>query len=106
MPTGATALEQALAPPVVTDQSMRELLLGFEMLAKRNSQKLKDSMEAFKAVKTPQDFMELQKKLMSESMADAMKDSTKLGELTKTAFTAALEPMRKKLADMQAGAKR
>jgi hypothetical protein len=106
MPIGATALEQALATPAVTGQGMRELLLGFEMLAKRNSQKLKDSMEAFKAVKTPQDFMELQTKFLSEGMADALKDSTKIGELTKTALTAAFEPMRKKFADMQAGAKR
>jgi hypothetical protein len=106
MTTGATALEQALATPAVTGQGMRDLLLGFEMLAKRNSQKLKDSMQAYKAVKTPQEFMELQQKFMSEGMADAIKDGTKIGELTKTAFTAAIEPMRKKIADMQAGAKR
>jgi hypothetical protein len=102
----ATPLEQALAAPVDGDRGMQELLQAYEKLAKRNSQKLKDSMKALKAVKTPQAFMELQQKFMSDGMADAAKDGAEIGELTKAAFTAAMEPMRQKIGALQAGAKR
>jgi len=105
MSTGPTALEQALAAPDASGQGMQELLKGFEMMSKRNSQKLKDTMKAFKAVKTPQDFMELQKKLMTDGMADAASDGAKIGELAKIAMTTAMEPMRKKMAEMKAGMK-
>lgn len=101
-------LAQALAASEsdASGKGVAELLLAFEKLTKRNSQKLKDSMKAMKAVKTPQEFMEIQQKFMTESMADAVKDSAKIGELTKTAMTAAMEPMRKKIGEMQAAAKR
>lgn len=102
----ATPLAQALSPPVDGDRGMQELLQAYEKLAKRNSQKLKDSMKALKAVKTPQAFMELQQKFMSDGMADAAKDGAEIGELTKAAFTAAMEPMRKNCGDLRAGAKR
>jgi len=106
MSTALTPLAQALATPDTSGQGMQELLKSFEMMTKRNSQKLKDMMKAFKAVKTPQDFMELQKKLMTDGMADAAADSAKIGELAKIAMTAAFEPMRKKISEMQAGVKR
>jgi len=106
MSTALTPLAQALAVPDASAQGMQELLKGFEMMSKRNSQKLKDAMKAFKAVKTPKEFMELQQKMMSDSMADAKADSAKIGELAKIAMTAAFEPMRKKFDDMKAGMKR
>ncbi|MDB5362289.1 MAG: putative phasin [Rhodospirillales bacterium] len=105
----ATPLELALASPyggAADGQGVAELLRAFEQLTKRNSQKLKESMKALKAVKTPQAFMELQQKFMSDSMADAAKDGAKIGELAKTALTAAMEPMRQKIGALQAGAKR
>jgi len=102
---GATSVLQALFAPnqagTLGGKGFQDLMQAYQTLARRNSEKLTESIKALTAVKTPQEFVELQQKFMTESIAAAVEDGKTIGELTKAAFTAAFEPMRKKIGDLQ-----
>jgi len=104
----ASVLQALFAPDKVGSlggKGFQDLMQAYQTLARRNSEKLSESIKALTAVKTPQEFVELQQKLMTESIATAVEDGKNIGELTKAAFTAAFEPIRKQIGDLQAGAK-
>ncbi|HLZ67295.1 MAG TPA: phasin family protein [Aliidongia sp.] len=84
----------------------QDLIQAYQAIARRNTEKLTASMQALAAARTPKDFVELQQKLLTESVAAAVSDSATIGKLTTAAFTAAFEPMREHIGDLRAGAKR
>jgi hypothetical protein len=84
---------------------LQNLMQAYQAMARRNGEKLTASMQALAAVKTPTEFVELQRKLLAESVAEAVSDSATIGKLTATAFTAAFEPMRKQIEQLQGGLK-
>lgn len=84
---------------------LQNLMQAYQTMARRNGEKLTASMQALAAVKTPTEFVELQRKLMAESVAAAVSDSAAIGKLTAAAFTAAFEPMRKQIEKLQGGLK-
>jgi phasin family protein len=75
----------------------QELTKAYQDLAARNVQNLTAAMEALIAVKSPAEFMELQQKLIKDSVEAAANDSRHIAELTKAVFTAAFEPVKKQL---------
>ena len=82
------------------------LIRAHHALSRRNVEKLTVAMQALAAVKTPTEFMALQHKLLTESLATALSDSAAIGKLTTAAFTAAFDPMRRKIGDLRAGTAR
>jgi hypothetical protein len=84
---------------------LRDLMQAYQAMARRNGEKLTASIQALSAVKTPAEFIELQRKLMTESVAAAVSDSAAIGKLTTAAFTAAFEPMRKQVEMLKGGSK-
>lgn len=84
---------------------LQNLMQAYQAMARRNGEKLTASMQALAAVKTPTEFVELQRKLLAESVAAAVSDSAAIGKLTATAFTAAFEPMRQQIEKLQGGLK-
>jgi len=83
-----------------------DLIRAHHAMGRRNAEKLAASMQALAAVKTPTEFVELQRKLLTETMATAASDGKTIAKLTTDAFTAAFNPMRKKIGDLRAGARR
>lgn len=90
-------------PAVVA--GLQDLMQAYQAMARRNGEKLTASIHALATVKTPTEFMELQRKLVTESVASAVSDSATIGKLTTAAFTAAFEPMRKQVEMLQGGSK-
>jgi len=84
---------------------LQNLMQAYQAMARRNGEKLAASMQALAAVKTPTEFIELQRKLLAESVAAAVSDSAAIGKLTATAFTVAFEPVRKQIEKLQGGLK-
>jgi hypothetical protein len=82
------------------------LIRAHHALGRRNVEKLTVSMQALAAVKTPKEFVALQQKFLTESLAAAVSDGAAIGKLTTAAFTAAFDPMRRKIGDLRAGTKR
>jgi hypothetical protein len=59
------------------------------------------SMQALAAAKTPLEFVELQRKLLTDCVATAISDGTTIGKLATEAFTAAFEAVRKQIDGLQ-----
>ena len=80
---------------------LQELAKAYQALATKNMEKLTSSIQAFAAVKSPVEFVELQRKLIAESVDAAVSDCGNITKLTTAVFTAALEPMQKQVEAMQ-----
>jgi phasin family protein len=61
-------------------------------------------LHALAAVKSPTEFMELQQRLMKEGVEASVNDSRHVAQLTTAVFTAALEPMKKRIEAVQKSA--
>jgi hypothetical protein len=82
------------------------LIRAHHAMGRRNTERLAVSMQALAAVKTPTEFVELQHKLLSKTLATVVSDGKTIAKLTTDAFTAAFNPLRKKVGDLRSGAKR
>ena len=58
-------------------------------------------MQALTAVKSPTDFIELQQRLIKEGVETAVGDSQRIAQLTTAVFTAAFEPIKKRIEAVQ-----
>jgi hypothetical protein len=76
----------------------QELAKAYQELAIKNANRLTTSMHALAATKSPTEFFELQRKLMTEGVEAAVADSTHIAKLTTAAFAAAFEPIQKQVA--------
>jgi len=67
----------------------------YQAIADNNIEKLRASMQAFAAAKSPLEFIELQQELLSDYVASAISDGEKIGKLATDAFTASFKSARK-----------
>jgi len=71
---------------------VQELAKAYQALATKNAEKLAAAFQAFTAVKTPKEFVDLQQKFVKDSVDSAVVESKALAELTFSVFTAAFAP--------------
>jgi hypothetical protein len=76
----------------------QELAKAYQALATKNAERLTTSIQQLATVKTPTEFLELQRKLITEGVEAAVADSAHIAKLTTAAFTAAFEPLQKQVA--------
>jgi len=85
---------------------VQELTKAYQSLATRNAEKMTASIKALAAVKTPVEFLELQRKLITEGVDAAVSDCGNIAKLTAAVFTAAFEPVQKQVEVLQNTLKR
>jgi hypothetical protein len=83
-----------------------KLIQAHHAAGRRNMERLAASMQALSTAKTPAAFVELQRQLLAETIAAAVSDRKAIGKLTAEAFSAAFNPMRRKIGELRDGAKR
>ena len=102
------AVEQATANTAsVVDSShaagaaLKELSKAYQDLATRNADKLRSSIQALSAVKSVKEFVEVEQRLIKEGVQAALADTKNIAQLTTAVFTAAFEPVKKRIEAMQ-----
>jgi hypothetical protein len=81
--------------------ALQELTKAYQELAVSNAKNVMAAIQALSAVKTPAEFMELQQRLIKESVDAAVRDSQHIAQLTAAVFTAASEPVKKQIEAVQ-----
>jgi hypothetical protein len=81
--------------------ALQELTKAYQELAVKNAKNVMASIQALSAVKTPAEFIELQQRLIKESVEAAVRDSQRIAQLTAAVFTTASEPMKKQIEAVQ-----
>jgi len=89
-----------------TFAGIQELTKAYQALATKNAEKLTASMQALAAVKSPVEFLELQRRLITEGVEAAVSDCSNIAKLTTAVFAAAFEPMQKQAELLQSSLKR
>jgi hypothetical protein len=84
----------------------QELAKAYQELATRNAERLTASLQALAAVRTPSEFAELQRKLITEGVDAAVSDSSNIARLTAAVFAAAFEPVQKQVEVLQGSFKK
>ena len=85
------------------EKAFLDLIQARHAMGRRYSEKLAVSMQALAAVKTPREFSELQRSLLTEAMTDAVNDCETIAKLTAAAFSTAFNPVRMKVGDLLNG---
>jgi hypothetical protein len=80
--------------------ALKELSKAYQELATKNAENLKSSIQALAAVKSVKEFIEVEQKLIKEGVQAAVKDSQNIAHLTTAVFTAAFEPVKKRIEAM------
>ncbi len=105
--TAAKANAEALTQSGnATIAGFQELAKAYQALATRNAEKLTASIQALATVKSPEEFVSLQQRLVKEAVDAAMADGSKIAELTTSVFNAAFEPVKKQVEAVQKAAKK
>jgi hypothetical protein len=73
-------------------------------MAVRNATNLTVAMKELAGVKSPEEFIEIQQKLIKGGVQAAVTDSQNIAHLTAAVFTAAFEPVKKQMEAMQKAA--
>jgi phasin family protein len=81
--------------------AIQELTRAYQELAAKNAKNLTTAMQALAAVKSPAEFIELQRRLIKEGVEAAVSDSQHIAQLTTAVFTAAFEPVKKQIEAVQ-----
>ena len=84
--------------------AVQELTRAYQELASKNVKNLTAAMQALAAVKSPAEFIELQQRLIKEGVEAAVSDSQHIAQLTTAVFTAAFEPVKKRIEAVQKSA--
>jgi len=84
----------------------QELAKAYQTLATKNAEKLTASIQALASVKSPNEFIELQQKLIKEGVEAAVADGRNIADLTSTIFSAAFAPIQKQVETVQKTAKK
>ena len=79
----------------------QELTKAYQELAAPNANNMNAAMQALVAVKSPTEFIELQQRLIKEGGEAAVRDSQHIAQLTTAVFTAAFEPVKKRIEAVQ-----
>jgi phasin family protein len=81
--------------------ALQQLTTAYQELAAKNVKTMTSALQALAAVKTPTEFMELQQRLIKDSMEAAIHDSQHIAQLTSAVFTTAFEPVKRQLEAVQ-----
>jgi phasin family protein len=81
--------------------AVQELTKAYRELTTKNARNVTAAMQALAAVKSPTDFIELQQRLIKEGVETAVDDSQRIAQLTTAVFTAAFEPVKKRIDAVQ-----
>ncbi len=81
--------------------AVQELTKAYQELTTKNARNVSAAMQALAAVKSPTDFIELQHRLIKEGVETAVVDSQRIAQLTTAVFTAAFEPVKKRIEAVQ-----
>jgi phasin family protein len=81
--------------------AVQELSKAYQELTTKNVRNVTAAMQALAGVKSPTDFIELQQKLIKEGVETAVGDSQRIAQLTTAVFTAAFEPVMKRIQAVQ-----
>ena len=81
--------------------AVQELTKAYKELTTKNARNLTAAMQAMVAVKSPAEFIELQQRLIKEGVETAVGDSQHIAQLTTAVFTAAFEPVKKRIEAVQ-----
>ena len=81
--------------------AVHELTKAYQELATKNARNLTAAMQALAKVKSPAEFIALQQRLIKEGVETAVSDSQRIAQLTTAVFTAAFEPMKKRIEGAQ-----
>jgi hypothetical protein len=84
-----------------SSDALQELTKAYQELAVRNAKNVMAAIQALSAVKTPAEFMELQQRLIKESVDAAVRDSQHIAQLTAAVFTAASKPVKQQIEAVQ-----
>jgi phasin family protein len=84
--------------------AIQELTKAYQELATKNAKNLTAAMQALAIVKSPAEFIELQQRLIREGVEAAVSDSQHIAQLTTAVFTAAFEPVKKRIEAVQKSA--
>jgi phasin family protein len=81
--------------------AIQQLTRAYQELTTKNARNATAAMQALAAVKSPADFIELQQRLIKEGVETAVDDSQRIAQLTTAVFTAAFEPVKKRIEAVQ-----
>jgi phasin family protein len=84
--------------------AVHELTKAYQELASKNVICLTAAIQALAAVKSPAEFIELQRRLIKEGVEAAVSDNQHIAQLSTRVFTAAFEPMKKQIEAVQMSA--
>ncbi len=79
----------------------QELAKAYQDLATKNAEKLTSCIQALASVKSPNEFADLQQKLVKEAVEAAVSDSKKIADLTASVFSSAFEPVQAQFQALQ-----
>ncbi len=79
----------------------QELAKAYQTLATNNAERLTASLQRLATVKSPLEFIELQRKLIAEGVEAAVSDGRHIAKLTAAAFASAFEPVQKQIGLLQ-----
>jgi phasin family protein len=81
--------------------AIQELTKAYQELTTKNVGNLTAAMQALVGVKSPAEFIELQRRLIKEGVETAVGDSQCIAQLTTAVFTAAFEPVKRRIEAVQ-----
>jgi phasin family protein len=88
-----------------SNAAFQELTKAYQELASKNAKNLTAAIHALSAVKNPAEFIELQQRLIKDGVEAAVSDSQRIAHLTAAVFTAAFEPVKKRIEAVQPAAR-
>jgi phasin family protein len=81
--------------------AVQELTKAYQEMATKNVRNLTAAMQALARVKSPTEYIELQQKLIKEGVETTVDNTKRMAQLTTTVFTAAFEPVMKRIQAVQ-----
>ncbi len=81
--------------------AVQELTKAYQELTTKNIRNLTAAMQALAGVKSPAEYIALQQRLIREGTETALGDSQRIAQLTTAVFTAAFEPVKKRIEAVQ-----
>jgi phasin family protein len=81
--------------------AVQELTKAYQELTTKNVRNLTAAMQALAGVKSPAEYVALQQRLIKEGVETAVGDSQRITQLATAVFTAAFEPVMKRIQAVQ-----
>jgi phasin family protein len=81
--------------------AVQELAKAYQELTTKNARNLTAAMQAVARVKSPAEYIELQQRLIKEGVETTVDGTKPMAQLTTAVFTAAFEPVMKRIQAVQ-----